>query len=134
MFFDGNVIWGCRVILCLPGQCLEPLPYAGLCFLRKDVVVMRFAVDHAQLSVAVSGRCCDGVFGRHDIISVAVNNFSESTRQARLMMNERRVELGHIVDSASEMVDSLKEVAAELKRNPSMLIRERRPEPLEETR
>ena len=67
-------------------------------------------------------------------ISVAVNNFSESTREARLMMSERRVELGHIIDGASEMVDSLKEVAAELKRNPSMLIRERRPEPLEETR
>ena len=67
-------------------------------------------------------------------ISVAVDNFSESTRQARLMMNERRVELGHIIDSAADMVDSLKEVAVELKRNPSILIRERRPEPLEETR
>ena len=58
----------------------------------------------------------------------------QQTREARLIMSERRVELGHIIDGASEMVDSLKEVAAELKRNPSMLIRERRPEPLEETR
>ena len=73
VFFDGNVIWGCRVILCLR-QRLEPLPYAGLCFFREQVKVMRFAMDHAQLSLAVSGRCRDGVFGRHDIISVAVNH------------------------------------------------------------
>ncbi|MBQ6915855.1 MAG: MCE family protein [Kiritimatiellae bacterium] len=67
-------------------------------------------------------------------ISATVEHVKESTRQARLMMDERRVEIGRIIDSVGETVDSLKEVAAELKRNPSMLIRDRRAEPLEETR
>lgn len=67
-------------------------------------------------------------------VGEVVEHVSESTRQARMMMDERRVEIGRIIDSATEMVDSLKDVAAELKRNPSLLIRERRVEQIEETR
>ena len=67
-------------------------------------------------------------------ISVTVEQVSESAKSARTMLDARRAEIGQIVDSASETVSSLKDFAAELKRNPSALIRERRVDPLEETR
>ena len=67
-------------------------------------------------------------------ISTTVEQVAESTRSARTMIDARRAEIGQIVDSASEAAASLRDFAAELKRNPSALIRERRVEPLEETR
>ena len=67
-------------------------------------------------------------------ISVTVEQVSESTRSARTMLDAHRSEIGEIVDSAAEAVSSLKDFAAELKRNPSALVRDRRVEPLDETR
>jgi len=67
-------------------------------------------------------------------ISATVEQVSESTRSVRTLLDTRRSEIGEIVDGASEAVSSLKAFAAELKRNPSALVRERRVDPLEETR
>ena len=67
-------------------------------------------------------------------INATVEQVSESTRSARTLLDARRSEIGEIVDSASEAMSSLKDFAAELKRNPSTLIRDRRVEPLQETR
>ena len=67
-------------------------------------------------------------------ISLTVEHVAESTRSARMLLDDRRTEIGQIIDGMSETVDSLKELSSELKRNPSALIRERRVEPLDETR
>ena len=67
-------------------------------------------------------------------ISTTVEQVAESTRSARKMIDTRRAEFGQIVDSMSEAAASIRDFSAEIKRNPSMLIRERRVEPLEETR
>ena len=65
---------------------------------------------------------------------MTVEQVSESTRAARTLLDARRSEIGEIVDGASDAVSSLKDFAAELKRNPSALVRERRVDPLQETR
>lgn len=67
-------------------------------------------------------------------ISTTVEQVSESTRSARTILDARRSEIGQIVDSAAEAASSFRDFAAELKRNPSAIIRERRAEPLDETR
>ena len=67
-------------------------------------------------------------------IDATVEHVMESSRQVHMLLDERRAEVGRLVEGAAETVDSLKELTAELKRNPSLLIRERRAEPIEETR
>ena len=67
-------------------------------------------------------------------ITATTEHLSESVRSVRTLLDENRGEIGRILDSTSEAVDSIKELSADLRRNPSALIRERRVEPLEETR
>ena len=67
-------------------------------------------------------------------ITATTEHLSESVRSLRTLLDENRGEIGRILDNTSEAVDSIKELSADLRRNPSALIRERRVEPLEETR
>ena len=67
-------------------------------------------------------------------VSATVEQVSESAKSARTLLDARRSEIDEIVDNASDAVSSLKAFAAELKRNPSALVRDRRVEPLDETR
>ena len=67
-------------------------------------------------------------------ISVTVEHVAESARSVRSILDARQSEIGQIVDSAADAAAALKDFAEELKRNPSALVRERRAEPLEETR
>ncbi len=67
-------------------------------------------------------------------VSVTVEQIAESTRSMRTVLDAHRSEIGRIVDNAADAAESLKDLASELKRNPSMLIRERRAERLDETR
>ena len=67
-------------------------------------------------------------------ISMTVSHISETARSLKGIMEERHADVGRIVEDAADAAASLKSFAAELKRNPSALVRERRPEPLDETR
>ena len=67
-------------------------------------------------------------------ISVTVEHVAESARSVRSILDARQSEIGQMVDSATDAAEALKDFVEELKRNPSALIRERRAEPLEETR
>ena len=67
-------------------------------------------------------------------ISTTVMHISESARSLRGIMEERHADIGQIIEDAADATSSLKSFAAELKRNPSAIIRERRAEPLDETR
>ena len=67
-------------------------------------------------------------------ITTTTEYLSESVRSARMILDESRSEIRQMLNSASETVDNIKELSADLKRNPSAIIRERRVEPLEETR
>ena len=67
-------------------------------------------------------------------ITVITKQLSESAKSTRMLIDERRADLGQIVDDAADAASSLKSFAAELKRNPSAIVRERRVEPLDETR
>ena len=67
-------------------------------------------------------------------ISATTEHVVELTRSARTMIDSRRSEIDQILDSTTEAASSLRDMAAELRRNPSALIRDRRVEPLDETR
>ena len=67
-------------------------------------------------------------------VSVTVDHVSESVRSASMMLDENRAEIRQILNGASEAIDSIKELSADLRRNPSAIIRERRVECLDETR
>lgn len=66
-------------------------------------------------------------------IANAVESLSRVSEGARVMMESRQDELETILEDLSQTSASVKELTAELKKNPSLLIRERIPEPLEET-
>ena len=67
-------------------------------------------------------------------INTTVEHVSESVRSARMLLDENRTEIRQILNGVSETVDSLKEFSADIRRNPSALVRERRVERLDETR
>ena len=58
---------------------------------------------------------------------------ADATEGARTMIQTRQGDVDRILDDISETTVSLKGLSAELKRNPSLLIRERTPSRLEET-
>ena len=66
-------------------------------------------------------------------ISASVEALAAATDSAKTMLQTRQGDVDRILDNLSETTVSLKDLAAELKRNPSLLIRERTPERLEET-
>ena len=67
-------------------------------------------------------------------ITTTTENLAESVRSARMLLDGNSAEIGHILNNVSEATDSIKELSADLRRNPSALIRERRVERLDETR
>ena len=66
-------------------------------------------------------------------ISVSVEALAAATDSAKTMLQTRQGDVDRILDDISETAVSLKGLSAELKRNPSLLIRERTPSRLEET-
>lgn len=66
-------------------------------------------------------------------ISVSVESLAAATDSAKTMLQTRQGDVDRILDDLSETTVSLRDLAADLKRNPSLLIRERTPARLEET-
>ena len=66
-------------------------------------------------------------------INASVEALAAATDSARTMIQTRQSDVDRVLDDISETVTSLKTLSAELKRNPSLLIRERTPARLEET-
>ena len=67
-------------------------------------------------------------------IHVAVESVSRATESAMTTLETRRADFARIIENIAEASESLRELAAELKRNPSLLLRERTDAPLDETR
>ena len=66
-------------------------------------------------------------------INASVEALARATDGASTMIQTRQGDVDRILDDLSETAVSLKGLSAELKRNPSLLIRERTPSRLEET-
>ena len=66
-------------------------------------------------------------------ISISVESLAAATDSAKTMLQTRQGDVDRILDDLSETSVSLKGLSAELKRNPSLIIRERTPARLEET-
>ena len=66
-------------------------------------------------------------------INASVEALAAATDSARVMIQTRQGDVDRILDDISETAVSLKGLSADLKRNPSLLIRERTPSRLEET-
>ena len=66
-------------------------------------------------------------------INASVEALAAATDCARTMIQTRQGDVDRILDDVSETATSLKSLSTELKRNPSLLIRERTPARLEET-
>ena len=66
-------------------------------------------------------------------VSAAVDSAAHAAEGIRTMIDAARSGVDSIVGNVTEAAESLREVTMELKRNPSLLIREREAPPLEET-
>ena len=66
-------------------------------------------------------------------VSAAVDSAAHAAEGIRTMIDAARSGVDSIVGNVTEAAESLREVTMELKRNPSLLIREREAAPLEET-
>ena len=66
-------------------------------------------------------------------INASVEALAAATDSARTMIQTRQGDIDRVLDDISETATSLKTLSSELKRNPSLLIRERTPARLEET-
>ena len=66
-------------------------------------------------------------------IHSSVRSLAAATESVSTTLETRRADIERILDDFAETAGSLKEAALELKRNPSLLVRELRPEPLAET-
>ena len=66
-------------------------------------------------------------------INASVEALARATDSASMMIQTRQGDVDRILDDISETAVSLKGLSAELKRNPSLFIRERTPSRLEET-
>ena len=67
-------------------------------------------------------------------ISTTVESLARVSESARIMVEARQGEIDQLMTSVTEAAQSAKELVNELKHNPSLLVREREYEPLEETR
>ena len=66
-------------------------------------------------------------------ISATVESAAQATEGIRTIIDSAREGVGRIVDEAAEAATSLRAMAEELRRNPSLAIRERKAAPLDET-
>ena len=67
-------------------------------------------------------------------ISASVKALSQATEGAKVMIETRQADIEQLIDDMSETSASVRDLTSELRRNPSLLIRERIETPLEETR
>ena len=67
-------------------------------------------------------------------VSMTVESLARVSESARIMVEARQGEIDQLMTSVTEAAQSAKELVNELKHNPSLLVREREYEPLEETR
>ena len=66
-------------------------------------------------------------------INATVQALSAASESAQTMLESRQADVDHLIDDLSATAASMRDLTAELRRNPSLLIRERRMTPLEET-
>ena len=66
-------------------------------------------------------------------LSVAVESLARATEGAKNLLEARQGDIDLMVDDLAETSAAVRDLAGELKRNPSLLIRERKPRRLEET-
>ena len=66
-------------------------------------------------------------------VSATVESAALATEGIRTVIDSAREGVNRMVEEAAEAVTSLRDMAEELKRNPSLIIRERKADPLEET-
>ena len=66
-------------------------------------------------------------------VSATVESAAQATEGIRTIIDSAREGVGRIVDEAAEAATSLRAMAEELRRNPSLAIRERKAAPLDET-
>lgn len=67
-------------------------------------------------------------------VNASVEALSRAMDAAQVMIETRQADLERLMEDISSSAMSVRELTAELKRNPSLLIRERVPAPLDETR
>ena len=67
-------------------------------------------------------------------LNETIEHAAGTVRAAHALLDSHRGEISRIVEDSADAAASLKDFAAELKRNPSAIVRERRADPLEETR
>jgi paraquat-inducible protein B len=67
-------------------------------------------------------------------VSASVETMSQVMRTTQEILESKKGDFERIVDNVSAAADSIRECASEVKANPSLLLRERAPEPLVETR
>ena len=66
-------------------------------------------------------------------VSAAVDSAAHAAEGIRTVVDAARSRVDGVMGSVAEAAESLRDVTMELKRNPSLLIREREAAPLEET-
>ena len=66
-------------------------------------------------------------------LTVAIESVAHASESARTMIEARQGELSQLMSEASATVSAARELVHELKQNPSLLVRERVTEPLNET-
>ena len=66
-------------------------------------------------------------------VHVAVESLSRTAEGVMNTLETRRADIDRIIENCAEASSSLRDMASELKRNPSLIIRERRPGRLDET-
>ena len=67
-------------------------------------------------------------------VSASVETMSQVMRTTQEILESKKGDFERIVDNVSAAADSIRECASEIKANPSLLLRERAPDPLDETR
>ena len=66
-------------------------------------------------------------------VAASVDSLARTMDAVQTMLETRKDDIDRMLDDLSETAESVKRMSSELKHNPSLLIRERRPERLEET-
>ena len=66
-------------------------------------------------------------------VSVSVESLARTARAAQTMLETRQHDIDRMLDNLSETAESVKGIAKELKYNPSLILRDRKPSRLEET-
>lgn len=66
-------------------------------------------------------------------VAASVDSLARTASAAQTMLETRQNDIDRMLDDLSETAESVKEMASELKHNPSLILRDRRPARLDET-